>query len=61
MLALNPDQILVDIKYTSGKMNIHTRSTKCQYEPGNLDIVRVVIFRLQEQNHRRHDQPNPSA
>src|SRR5579859_6926579 len=26
-------EILVDIKYTSGKMNIHTRSTKCQYNP----------------------------
>src|SRR6476660_5221992 len=26
-------ETLVDIKYTSGKMNIHTRSTKCQYSP----------------------------
>src|SRR5437588_3993049 len=26
-------EILVDIRYTNGKMNIHTRSTKCQYKP----------------------------
>src|SRR5580692_12552995 len=31
-IGLHPT-ILVDSKYTSGKMNIHTRSTKCQYSP----------------------------
>src|SRR5581483_812705 len=32
--------ILVDIKYTSGKINIQTRSTKCQYSP----LVSTSLF-----------------
>jgi len=41
---------LVDIKYTNGKMNIQTRSTKCQLKSGYFDIVRIVILGLKEQN-----------